>query len=164
MASGDTLCSWPTAYSMVQPSTGYTAMARDIRNNVGVLDADAAAVEVVILEGVLPANYAGGGLTFNFWFKATTATTGDVVTGAAIERGNTDIDSDSFASEKTVTSTTDGTCGISKKGTISYTSGAEMDSLAAGEPFRIKLARNGSDGSDTMAGDAEYHAAELKET
>ena len=107
---------------------------------------------------MLPANYAGGGLTLDIYWMATSATTGDVVWGGSIERaqsGGTDQDSDSFATEQLSTAvTTSGT----------FSSGANMDSLAAGEPFRLKIARKPADAGDTMTGDAEFTEAHLKET
>ena len=45
---------------------------------------------------------------------------------------------------------------------ISFTDGADMDSVAAGEAFRLKVTRDGV--SDTAAGDAELMAVEIRET
>lgn len=39
-----------------------------------------------------------------------------------------------------------------------------MDSLAAGEAFRLKVTRDADNASDTMAGDAELIGVEIKET
>jgi hypothetical protein len=39
-----------------------------------------------------------------------------------------------------------------------------MDSLAAGEPFRLKLARKAADGADNMTGDAEVLRVAVRET
>ena len=98
---------------------------------------------------------------------ATSATSGDVVWGGSIERaqeGGTDQDADSFAAEQTATSTANGTSGIKTKTTLTFTSGAVMDSLAAGEPFRLKIARKAADAADTMTGDAEWCEAHIKES
>ncbi len=42
------------------------------------------------------------------------------------------------------------------------TDGADMDSVAVGELFRLKITRDAS--SDDADNDAELHAVELKET
>lgn len=165
MASGNTLLTF-LPQDNEPPSSNYATL--DSRNSILVLDFDATTSESAIFRGVLPAHYAGGGLTVDVFWLATSATTGDVVWGGSIERdnnGGTDLDSDSFATEQTSTAvTTSGTSGIVNKSTITFTSGANMDSLAAGEPFRFKLARKPADAGDTMAGDAELHSVHVKET
>jgi len=165
MASGDTLAGFlPQANE--PPSSNNAAL--DTRNSIWVLDFDPTTSESAIFRGVLPSNYAGGGLTLEIWWAATSATTGDVVWGGSIERaqeGGSDQDTDSFATEQLSTAvTTNATSGIKNKSTITFTSGANMDSLAAGEPFRLKIARKPADAGDTMAGDAEFFEACLKET
>lgn len=165
MASGDTLAVFnPQANE--PPTSAYATF--DVRNGILVLDFDTTTSEAAIFRGVLPANYAGGGLTLSIWWMATSATTGDVVWGGSIERaqeGGTDQDSDSFATEQlSAAVTTNATSGIKNKSTITFSSGANMDSLAAGEPFRLKIARKPADAGDTMTGDAEFTEAVLKET
>jgi hypothetical protein len=165
MASGDTLAVFiPQANE--PPSSNNATL--DARNSILVLDFDPTTSESAIFRGVLPGNYSGGGLTLDIYWMATSATTGDVVWGGSIERaqsGGTDQDADSFATEQlSAAVTTNATSGIKNKSTITFTSGANMDSLAAGEPFRIKIARKPADAGDTMAGDAELTEACLKET
>ena len=165
MASGDTLAVFiPQANE--PPSSNPATF--DSRNSILVLDFDTTTSESAIFRGVLPANYSGGGLRLDIYWMATSATTGDVVWGGSIERaqsGGTDQDSNSFATEQLSTAvTTSGTSGIKNKSTVSFSSGANMDSLAAGEPFRLKIARKPADAGDTMTGDAEFTEAHLKET
>ena len=136
----------------------------DTRNSHPVLDFDAATDEDAIFGGVLPTAYAGGGLTIEIYWTATSATTGDVVWNADIERMNTDLDADSFVGANTATSTTNATSGIITKTTITFTDGADMDSLAAGEAFRLKITRDANAAGDTMAGDAELHRVVMRET
>lgn len=165
MASGNTLAVF-TPGCHEPPAANYATL--DTRNSILVLDFDASTEETACFRGVLPSNYAGGGLTLDVYWLATSATTGDVVWGGAIEReqnGGTDLDSDSFATEQNAAGvTTNGTSGIVNKSTITFSSGANMDSLAAGEPFRLKIARKVADSGDTMTGDAELHSLHLKET
>jgi hypothetical protein len=74
-----------------------------------------------------------------------------------------DIDGDSFAAVNSVDNTTvPGTTGLVDVVSIAFTDGADMDSVAAGELFRLKITRDAA--SDDAAGDAELHAIEIRET
>ena len=161
MASGDFLLQWGASAGQ-PPATAYATT--DFRNGRMVLDFDAAAIEGTLLYGVLPPNYAGGGLTVMITWTASTATSNVTVWGAAIERGNTDIDANSFATQQTANGTANGTSGIATTTSITHSSGANMDSLAAGEPFWLQIQRVATSGSDTMAGDAELWGVVVKET
>lgn len=164
MASGDLMFVWK-AKAGDPPSSNYAT--QDTRNSVPVLDFDASTEETAYFLGTLPPNYSGGGLTLTVRTMATSATSGDFKLGASIERRHSsgdDLDSDSFATEQTATSTTNGTSGIKTNTTITFSSGANMDSLAAGEDFRLKLARKAADASDTMTGDLEVESLYLVET
>ena len=61
--------------------------------------------------------------------------------------------------------TANGTSGIKTKISIAHTN-AQLDSLAAGEPFRLKIRRDadGTSGSDDIATDLELHEVVLRET
>ena len=165
MASGDTLAKF-FPQDGEPPAANYATV--DTRNNILVLDFDTATEEAMFFRDILPSNYGGGGLTLEIFWAASTATVNGVVWGASIERaqdGGTDQDADSFATEQLSASVNaNGTSGIKSKSTITFTSGANMDSLAANEPFRLKLARKVGNAGDTMAGDAEFFEAHLKET
>lgn len=164
MASGNSLVAF-NPYNNEPPSAAFATI--NIRNNHPVLDFDAATDEDAIFTSVLPRNYSGGGLTVLLIWCAASATSGDCVWNAAIERdddGGLDIDADSFAAAQAVTSTAPGTSGVLKYSSITFTSGAQMDSLAAGEAFRIKITRDANNGSDTMTGDAQLVAVEIRET
>lgn len=141
----------------------------DLRNNRPVLDFDAATDESAVFTRVLPAGYGGGGLTLETYWACTSATSGDFRVEAAIERtdaSSLDIDADSFASANNAGGACPGTSGQVVKVTIAFTSGAQMDSLAAGEVFRVKVSRdaNGDTGTDDAAGDVEYVGGILKES
>ena len=74
-----------------------------------------------------------------------------------------DIDGDSFAGVQSVDNTTvPGTTGLVDVVSIAFTDGAQMDSIAAGESFRIKVTRDAA--SDDAAGDAEILFVVVKET
>lgn len=161
MATGDTLVVFTPLHNQ-PPAAAYATL--DTRNAIPVLDFDAAAAEDAIFGGVLPRHYAGGGLTVTLHWTATSATTGNVKWNAQVERMNTDLDADSFAAAQTTTTTANGTSGIIATTAVTFTAGAQMDSLAVGEAFRLKVTRDGADAGDTMAGDAELHRVEIRET
>lgn len=162
MASGNTLLT-VGPLSNEPPSANYATL--DLRNSHPCLDFDAATIEYANFSGILPAHYAGGGLTLKIHWSATSATSGNVVWNAAIEAiASLDIDADSFATAQTATGTANGTSGVETITTITFSSGANMDSLAAGGAFRLQVSRNATSGSDTMTGDAELLYMEILET
>ena len=68
--------------------------------------------------------------------------------------GDNDIDSDSFATQQTGNSTTNGTSGVITRTTITLTQ-AEANGVLANDDFRIRVERVTGDGGDTMIGDAQ---------
>lgn len=165
MASGNTLLQFHPQDNQ-PPSSNYATL--DTRNSQLVLEFDAATAESAIFSAVLPRAYAGGGITASICWCADTAITGSVVWGVSIERAadeTDDLDSDSFATEQTVTSAAPtGSAGQVQYASIAFTDGAQIDSIAIGERIRVKLRRVAADGSDDMAGDAQFISLELRET
>jgi hypothetical protein len=137
------------------PSTNFATL--DSRNGHPCLDFDTTTQEAAIFSGVLPTDYSGAGITVVVFCSLTSATSGTVGWDVAIERmdaSSLDIDADSFASAQTITAVTvPGTSGQLLKMTVNISNGANMDSLAAGELFRIRIRRDVA--NDTAAGDAE---------
>jgi hypothetical protein len=132
----------------------------DTRNSIAVLDFDDASTESAVFVGVIPeAASLGSGLIVSLRWMATTATSGDVRWSVAWEKSNTDLDSDSYDSATASTATTNGTSGIVTVTNITCTT---IDSLAAGDLFRLRVQRIGGDGADTMTGDAELIAVEVR--
>ena len=163
MASGNTLCIFDASGGQPPASNPATL---DLRNSRVCLDFDASTDESVLFHGVLPRNYSGGGITVSLYWRAASATSGTTRWSTAFERGNTDIDSDSFATANTAGGSANGTSGISTVTTIAHADGSEIDSLAVGEEFWLKVSRDadGTSGTDDMTGDAQLYAVELKET
>ena len=163
MASGDTLLVF-TAANNVPPTSNYATL--DTRNNHLVLDFDDTTNESAVFPGVMPRNYAQQGVTVYIHYAMTTATSGDIDWDVAWERvgdQQQDIDSDSFAAVNSVDNTTvPGTAGNVDIVNVTFTDGADMDSVAVGEYFRLKVTRDAT--SDTATGDAELIAVEVKET
>jgi hypothetical protein len=132
----------------------------DTRNSIAVLDFDDAATESAVFVGILPeAASLGSGLIVSLRWMATTATSGDVRWSVAWEKSNTDLDSDSFDTATAATATANGTSGIVTVTNITCTT---IDSLAALDLYRLRVQRVGGDGADTMTGDAELVAVEIR--
>jgi len=164
MASGDTLCIW-TALSNEPPASAYATL--DLRNAHPCLDFDGSTDEEAVFRGIMPRNYAGGGVTVYLHIRFTSATSGNAYFQAAFELcDGLDIDADSFAAFQGADADPNGTSGISTICTITFTDGAQMDSVGVGDEFRLKIRRDadGSVGTDDVATDAELYAIEIKET
>ena len=164
MASGDSLLIW-TPLANEPPAATFATL--DTRNSHVVLDFDGATNESAVFRGVMPRHYAGTtGVTLYIHYAMTSATSGDIDWDAAFERvsdSQQDIDSDGFAAVQSVDNTTvPGTSGHVDIVSIAFTNGAQMDSVAVGEAFRLKITRDAA--SDTVTTDAELYALELKET
>lgn len=164
MASGDSLhILLPFGYE--PPSSNYATM--DLRNGHPVLLFDQTTPEAAIWSDVLNRAYGGGGLTAYIHWSADGVTTGDVIWDVSIERvgdGQQDVDSDGFATANSVTDAAPGTDGFVTIANVTFTDGADMDSVAVGEKFRLKLERDADNASDNMAADAQLHSIEIKET
>jgi hypothetical protein len=164
MASGNTLIA-ANAMGLELPATN--PAGRDERNGHRILDFDAAADEVAILAGVLPRHYTAGGITIALYWMAATATSGNVVWDAAVERhaaGTDDLDADSFAAAVAASAAaTSGTSGVVTVTSIALTN-SQIDGLLAGESFRLRIRRLGTNAGDTMTGDAELLRVEVRET
>ena len=173
MASGDIV---GIIGEIVQPATSYATF--DVRatgdtpaGNVPVYDFDDTAIEYLDfycrLEG-----YDGGGLTITLDWTATdtTVTPHSCVWGAAIGRIADDADdvdgallaafNDASADQEASAS------GERSRASIAFTHGADMDSLADGEPFILRIRRDPTNGSDDLTGDAElwHWSVCIKET
>lgn len=146
------------------PATNFASL--DSRNGHPVLDFDDTTNESAIFTGVMPRNYTGGGVTVYLHYAMTSAEADTIDWDVAFERigdQQQDLDSDGFAAVQSVNDTTvPGTTGLVDIVSIAFANGAEMDSVAAGEAFRIKVTRDAA--SDDAAGDAELLFVEIKET
>lgn len=144
-------------------------MTLDTRNSHPVLDADGSTDEEAVWTLNLPSTYASGGLSVDVYVAFTSATSGSARLQGAFERidaSTLDIDADSFAAFQSVGVTAPGTSGQVVKGTITFTDGAQMDSVAAGELCRFKLRRDadGTSGTDDITTDMEVLKVVIRET
>ena len=171
MASGNTLCVF-TARDGVPAATagavhGILAGAATPAEGVPYLAFDSGTDEFADFVGVLPRHYAAGGLTVRLYW-ASTATSNATVWGAAFRRVQDDaedIDTTAHSYDfNSVTATAASAAGEVDYCEITFTDGADMDSLAVGELFVLRVTRDADNGSDTMAGDAYLIASEIRET
>ncbi len=166
MASGDTLGVFlPTDNE--PPASNYATL--DTRNAHPCLDFDGATDEEAVFTGIMPRNYANGGITVYLHVGFTSATSGNAYWQVAIERmddASLDLDADSFAAFQGAAGNPNGTSGALTLVTITFTNGAQMDSLVAGEMYRLKVRRDadGSVGTDDVTTDGELYGVEVKET
>lgn len=143
----------------------------DTINNVLVADFDDTTNELIIVEGTLPSTYSGGGLTVTAQI-ATAAATGDVSI-AGMFRSFTDDTDNLLSTTFNAWGTRQDNTAVDAPTTIgeityddlTFTSGAQMDSLAAGEKFQFAFFRDAQDGTnDDHTGDMNLIALTIKET
>lgn len=101
--------------------------------------------------------YGSGNLTLRLRWFADTAASGDIVWACAIaaitpDTDTQDVETDAFATEQTVTDTHLGT--TNQRVHTCIITVTNLDSIAAGDLVFLRITRNASSGSDTMAGDA----------
>jgi hypothetical protein len=163
MASGNTLLIF-TPLMNEPPASVFATF--DIRNQHPVLDFDDTTNWSAIFSAVMPRNYSGGGLTVYLHFAMSSAVAGEIDWDVSFERigdQQQDIDSDGFAAVQSVDNiTVPGISGLVDIVSIAFTNGAQMDSIAVGEGFRIKVTRDAV--NDGAVGDAELLFVEIKET
>jgi len=132
----------------------------DTRNSIAVLDFDDATDESAVFVSIIPeAASLGSGLKIRLHWMATTATSGNVVWDVSLERMTTDLDSDSFDTIASGTAAANGTSGILTVTEITLTT---IDSVTAGDGYRLKVTRDANNASDTMTGDAELVVCEIR--
>lgn len=100
------------------------------------------------------------GIKVRLFCMSESATSGVFRMGAQFERCTTDMDSDSFDSATEGNATTSGTSGII---TILELTCTNLDGLSAGDPFVVKIYRDGSDSADTMTAGLDVFAVELQQ-
>ena len=164
MASGDTLLIFTPLHN--EPPAANAATI-DLRNLHPCLDFDAGTNEDAVFSSVMPRNYAGTtGVTVYLHYAMSSAEADTVDWDVAFERigdQQQDLDADSFAAVNSVDNTTvPGTTGLVDIVNVTFTDGADMDSVAVGESFRLKVTRDAV--SDDATGDAELVKVEIKET
>lgn len=161
MASGDTLIEW-RAGDNEPTDTNYAQIT--VVNAHLVLAFDTTTAESAVFRASLPRNYAGGGITCYVTWAADSATTGTIGWTVEFETSSSQVlGTDGFASAQTITAATvPGTTRTPSITNVAVSNGANMDSIAVGVAFRLRLKRDVA--NDTATGDALFIMLELKET
>jgi len=162
MASGETLARFVPQCNEA-PITNFATPDR--RNAHPTLDF--ALNEIGIVSSILPRNYSGLGFIIYLHYAMTTANADDIKLETYIERigdQQQNLDADGFAAaQNTGDIVVPNTAGLVDIITTQHTNGAQMDSLAVGEGFRLKIKRIVVVGVDAN-GDLELRFIEIKET
>ena len=163
MASGDTLLTWH-ALDNEPPTTLFATP--DTRNAHPVLIFNQTTAWFALFRGIMPRHYGGSGVTLYIHYAMSVVIAGNIDWDGDFERigdQQQNVDSDGFAGVQSVdTTTVPGTTGLVDIVNIPFTNGAQMDSIAVGESFRLRVSRDAP--NDTATGDAELYSLELKET
>lgn len=165
MASGDSLCLFlPSAAEF--PSTGYATP--DIRDGILVLAFNDTVDESIEFAGFMPRHYDGGGITVTTIWMSEDQTSGTISWDISFKSFTDDVDvaSKSFATAKNENATTASVSGEMDYAETPFTNGTEMDSILAGEYFRMLVTRdgNGTTSTDSLVNDMQLVAIEIRET
>jgi hypothetical protein len=174
MASGDSLLLFPAAAGVAPGATFATfdilVGASTPAESVLILDFDDTTQEYIDFYGVMPQHYSSTtGVTLKLFYSAAEAATDVVEWQAAFRRVADDAeDLDTTAHTYVFNATVDtapsvvGEVGVA---TITFTDGADMDSVVAGDYFILRVSRDPSPSSGTdVTGDASIHAVEIQDT
>ncbi len=172
MASGDSLLIF-SPMSSSGPATlaaqlDTLAGASTPAESVPMLAFDSTTAEYADFYGIMPQHYAGGGVTLTAAISAGTAT-GGVNIRAAFRRIVSDAEDLDTTAHTYDYNNLDVTSLPSAVGeviysSITFTDGADMDSLVAGEAFILRFGRDIADAQDDAAADLRLHGLHLKET
>lgn len=157
-----------TPESAQLPSSNFPSFKKDSQGR-SVLAFDASTSEEAYWVGIAPQNFVGVGgncvVVVNFYTPSTTTTTHNVVFVANVEAPSSseDLDAGSFFAQGISTTTTvPSVAGAYKQAIIELPSG-NIDGLAAGNYFRLRIARDAANALDTAAGDAHVLAVEFRD-
>ena len=120
-----------------------------------------ASQEHTTFRGILPQHYVGGGITALLHWTGN-ATTGTVVWEGAFKSyaAGQSLIGNAFVAANSVTPTKSGASRLMQVTSLAFLNGAEIDNLAGGDHFALRISRN----LGSMGVDAELAAVELRET
>lgn len=140
-------------------ATGAPALNEIVGTNFrySVLSYDAATDEEATWEQPV-LTYGSGNITADIEWEAETATSGDTMWGVSVAcitpvTDAQDKKTKTFGTEATQTGAASSPAHRQFKTSITVTS---LDSITSGDQITIKIRRIGTDGSDNMAGDANF--------
>jgi hypothetical protein len=149
------------------PQTSDFATLDTRTSGVPVLDFDPTAVEAATFTGLLPeAAVTTNGLKIRIAWTADTVTNTDaVVWGIQFQRvdTSTDLDTDAFSNTFTATAAASGTAGVPVITELTLTGTALLDSIVAGDFYRVRISRDATHTSDALTADACLVACEIRD-
>ncbi|MDZ4250287.1 MAG: hypothetical protein U0990_09390 [Candidatus Nanopelagicales bacterium] len=165
MASGDLLAQWGAGNNEY---TGANPATIDVDGDRLVLDFDDTTDEFAQFGAKLGAtanHYTSSGITVNVYFWLASATTGNVEFEIALQRQATGDDKDRayVAVNASGAVAVPGTAGLIGVATATFTHGADMDSIAGGNPFNCRINRNVGVASNAT-GDCSAFQVDVLET
>jgi len=163
MATGSTLAIFDALAARPTSASGAHV---DLRNSHPILAFSDSADESADYAAVLPDHYEGGGLSVQITWAADTATTGDARWSVALELqpsgASFDLDSDDFGTASVATQATAAAAG--RLSTVTLTPPVPTSPApTAGDAYRLRISRVGTDVADTMVGDAHILSIEVRE-
>ena len=171
MGSSDTLIVFTPLHNEPPDSNAATL---DLRNQRPCLDFDGDRDEEAVFSGIMHDHYSNAtGITIHLWTGSSGDQTGGVIAWELLfERiieDTTDLDADSFAvsvAGNRFEQTAPGGASQAAHDSKAIAKGSAMDSVVAGDHFRLKVRRdaNGTNQTDSMTGDAELLIVEIRET
>lgn len=117
--------------------------------------------------GIIPWNYSGGGLTVDLGWCSTTTVAGDVewqVGARKLSALSTSIGSAGTLTFSTAVVTTCPSGNFRPTKTTLTLSHSDLDSPSAGDPFILRIRRNGGAGNDTSAATSNLFSVSARET
>jgi hypothetical protein len=164
MASGQRLAN--LLINANQQAVTNFAVPDDLANGHLVLDFDATTQKYAVWQFPALANYSGNGMTVNLLCAMDTGALGAVILSVAIEKqGTSDLaGTDSFATAiNSATTTVPSTAKQYFTVPISL-SNSQIDGIANGDPFRVRVSRLPSSLGNTAAGDLMLITGWINET
>ncbi len=149
-----------TALDAIPTATNFATF--DTRNSIPVLDFDGGSTnEETTFIGVMPEGASlGAGLKVRIHWMATSATSGNCRWGVCFEKTGADLDSDSYDTAVEAHTACSGTSGVEVVTELTVTT---IDSITAGDRYRLKVYRDASDTTnDTIASDCELVSVEVR--
>lgn len=135
----------------------------DMRGEFLVMDFDATTNEQAEFHAVVPSHYKGANLKLLATWTSSSATSGNAKLRIEVTRveAGTNLDSlPAVDATEDLTVAAPGTSGVLVQ---SEFAAITVSGLAAGDLLRVQVTRLASDGADTMAGDLELVAIEVRE-
>ena len=157
MATGTSLLILSAAHALPASTA-----APGIINNAEVRVFDGGSNETAVFEAILPQSYNGGGIdVIAHLAMASGETTGDVDIDVAFAKVTNATDSYGSTQSNDGTAVP-GTAQDTFKVTVPNTDGAQIDSIATGDLFRVKVTRDAA--SDVNNGEMHLLALALRES